>query len=171
MPGLVVLICLHFVRNHQLHIITWQRKTWPLNHTWRLQFFYHLAHGLYRWFFIFPYIGNSNPNWLSYFFRGVGLNHQLDRNHRSERWFTVIIQGIHPLIMKKHGLHLEKSGFDSQTRRSPSFKQALPWLFEFINMLLFPWFSIFHPINKLESMFYIIWLVVSNIFYFSYYTG
>ena len=89
------------------------------------------------WFetcFIFPYIGNSNPNWLSYFFRGVGLNHQLDRNHRSERWFTVIIQGIHPLIMKKHGLHLEKSGFDSQTRRSPSYKQALPWWFEFINI-------------------------------------
>ena len=22
---------------------------------------------------IFPYIGNSNPNWLSYFFRGVGI--------------------------------------------------------------------------------------------------
>ena len=40
MSGLVVLICLHFVRNHQLHIITWQKKTWPLNHTWRLQFFF-----------------------------------------------------------------------------------------------------------------------------------
>ena len=42
--------------------------------------FYHLFAGCYiyipSWWFgtclIFPYIGKNNPNWLSYFFRGVG---------------------------------------------------------------------------------------------------
>ena len=35
-------------------------------------FKYHIWLVVWSINFIFPYIGNSNPNWLSYFFRGVG---------------------------------------------------------------------------------------------------
>ena len=102
--------------------------------------------------FIFPYIGNNNPNWLSYF--SEGLKPPTSYRLSSQPSFGHFLCFFAGLKIKDSSGYFNRGNDDHRKWRYTFFRQTLLVL-EGLGVC---WF-------------YIIWLVVWNIFYFPQYLG